>query len=514
MATTKNINQYITDAYTGEMDRLAALEGSRAGTDAALIEQIGQNIDAATAAAARSYEEQIARSPAATQALYNANTAQSAVAASRLQGGKPSSSAQTALAIQRENADRAVREQERAYTQQLENTLAQLFATSEGQKLAQAASIEHAGANRRAAAAMAAANNSAVAGANTYAAESAAEQDLLNKQHEWDMQEQKYVGEAGLKSTKGQIDSDLAYLDYLSDSKLQEGAAEQQALQTQLSNTLDNNVKLMKAAAGYEIMLQDEDVMGKDGAYSEADARVTAALRFGIGSESDQAWYRNYQSARDRGWNENTASVYANAGGGENGDAAAAFYEIGEKRGHETTYGALAGSNPLVFDVERITEEGWTQDDWDKKVGTTVNGALSGAKRDFKFTDTAAYYASAVTAGRVVKRAVTETTKKYAYNALCKKFSGKALEIALNEAGLTVDGNVFDATERFILYGGNIDRNSVANLGMGELTVDEIKGLLERGEIVKQKGDNGKWTFTRRIALTTDGKAAAATANG
>ena len=173
----KSAQEYIDELYNKGMGTLGSSRDQRVQNDNQLIDQINAAIDTTTAAAAKPYQTQVEQLPAAYQELYDANAVQELVGRRQVQEAMANlgltdsglnRTQQTALSVQRGNADAAARLEQQQKTQALQDQIAQLIASGEAQKQQQTASIRNNTANWYNDAANTVYNNAVQLGYNQY----------------------------------------------------------------------------------------------------------------------------------------------------------------------------------------------------------------------------------------------------------------------------------------------------------------------------------------------------------
>lgn len=149
----KTQQQYEDAYYSAGKKRIDEQYGVRQTTDAATLAKINQSIDTAAQTAAGQYQQRIDEAPALFQEQYDANhmnelinrkKVQESMANMGLTDSGLNRSQQTALSVQRGNADGATRQQQQDYVTAATQAIDQILAEAEGQKAEQAASISKA----------------------------------------------------------------------------------------------------------------------------------------------------------------------------------------------------------------------------------------------------------------------------------------------------------------------------------------------------------------------------------
>lgn len=152
----KSIQEYVDSLYNQGLNNANNLKEQRTQADEAFIKQVQDAIDKSTASAAKPYQTQIEQLPSQYQKLYDTNAVQELVNRHKVQEtmanmGLTDSglnrTQQTAIAIQRGNADAAARLEQQQKTQELQDKIAQLIESGAAQKQQQEAAIRNDSAN-------------------------------------------------------------------------------------------------------------------------------------------------------------------------------------------------------------------------------------------------------------------------------------------------------------------------------------------------------------------------------
>lgn len=152
----KSIQEYVDSLYNQGLNNTNNLKEQRTQADEAFIKQVQDAIDKSTASAAKPYQTQIEQLPSQYQKLYDTNAVQELVNRRQVQEtmanmGLTDSglnrTQQTAIAIQRGNADAAARLEQQQKTQELQDKIAQLMESGAAQKQQQEAAIRNDSAN-------------------------------------------------------------------------------------------------------------------------------------------------------------------------------------------------------------------------------------------------------------------------------------------------------------------------------------------------------------------------------
>ena len=152
----QSIQEYVDSLYNQGLNNANNLKEQRTQADEAFIKQVQDAIDKSTASAAKQYQTQIEQLPSQYQKLYDTNAVQELVNRRQVQEtmanmGLTDSglnrTQQTAIAIQRGNADAAARLEQQQKTQELQDKIAQLMESGAAQKQQQEAAIRNDSAN-------------------------------------------------------------------------------------------------------------------------------------------------------------------------------------------------------------------------------------------------------------------------------------------------------------------------------------------------------------------------------
>lgn len=249
----KSAQEYIDELYNKGMGTLGSSRDQRVQNDNQLIDQINAAIDTTTAAATKPYQAQIEQLPAAYQELYDANAVQELVGRRQVQEAMANMgltdsglnrTQQTALSVQRGNADAAARLEQQQKTQALQDQIAQLIASGEAQKQQQAASIRNNTANWYNDAANTVYNNAAQLGYNQYntdvTREYEQEQARLNREAQIkaaQYEAQAAQAEAQAKAQQQAYDNQLSIFKVLMDAGMSYNEAYQRAFGTTAPNS-------------------------------------------------------------------------------------------------------------------------------------------------------------------------------------------------------------------------------------------------------------------------------------
>lgn len=146
----KTLEEQIQEYLTRGQNQANQLYEQRKKADASYIQQANEAVDRTTTASVKPYQTQVEQLPASYQELYDANAVQELVGRRKvretmanmgLTDSGLNRTQQTALSIQRGNADAAARLEQQKKTQALQDQIAQLIAGGEAQKQQQAAAV-------------------------------------------------------------------------------------------------------------------------------------------------------------------------------------------------------------------------------------------------------------------------------------------------------------------------------------------------------------------------------------
>lgn len=142
--------EYIDKLYNQSQGMAGQLHEQRKQSDDEVIQQINDAIDRATASSTNPYKTQMEQLPSQYQSLFDANAVQELVGRRQVQEAMANMgltdsglnrTQQTALSVQRGNADASVRLAQQQKTQELQDKISQLVENAAAQKQQQEASI-------------------------------------------------------------------------------------------------------------------------------------------------------------------------------------------------------------------------------------------------------------------------------------------------------------------------------------------------------------------------------------
>lgn len=156
MAKYNSPYEFADEYYNKGLGTVNSSRDQRVQNDNQLIGEIQAAIDKTTAASTKPYETQMEQLPDTYRKLFDANAVQELVGRRQVQEAMANMgltdsglnrTQQTALSVQRGNADAAARLEQQQKTQELQDQIAALIASGEAQKQQQAASIRNNTAN-------------------------------------------------------------------------------------------------------------------------------------------------------------------------------------------------------------------------------------------------------------------------------------------------------------------------------------------------------------------------------
>lgn len=146
----RSIQEYVDELYGKGQGTLNQIHEQRKQSDQQLIDSVNAAIDRTTAASTKPYQTQIEQLPEAYQKQFDANAVQELVGRRKVEEAMANMgltdsglnrTQQTALSVQRSNADAAARLEQQKKTQELQDKIAQLIEAGAAQKQQQAAGI-------------------------------------------------------------------------------------------------------------------------------------------------------------------------------------------------------------------------------------------------------------------------------------------------------------------------------------------------------------------------------------
>lgn len=217
----KTQQQYKDEIYAAGKKQVDKLHGQRKETDAATLKQINEAIDKATATQTGQYQQRIDAAPLESRVEYDQNAINDAVSKKRIQetlanmgvtDSGLTSSMQTALAIQKQKADRSVKVNENAKIQAAQNAIDSILADAETKKADAKIQRETATADWYAGALADLENSSSQAAAEAYAADmdyAAKAYDAQLKYNAQVVQDQNAAIEKQNKAINDAVDADV-----------------------------------------------------------------------------------------------------------------------------------------------------------------------------------------------------------------------------------------------------------------------------------------------------------------
>lgn len=146
----RSIQEYVDELYGKGQGTLNQIHEQRKQSDQQLIDSVNAAIDRSTAASTKPYQTQIEQLPEAYQKQFDANAVQELVGRRKVEEAMANMgltdsglnrTQQTALSVQRGNADAAARLEQQKKTQELQDKIAQLIEAGAAQKQQQAAGV-------------------------------------------------------------------------------------------------------------------------------------------------------------------------------------------------------------------------------------------------------------------------------------------------------------------------------------------------------------------------------------
>lgn len=295
-------------AYQQAADAVERQYGVRKKTDEEQLGQINAAIDREAGAATESYQNRINGAADEFQSLYDRNALQEMISRRQVEESMANMgltdsglnrTQQTAIALQRGNADAATSKQQRDYVTKAQEAIDTIRASAASQKAQQAATTRKATDDWYV---------NAMAGAEQSSAQSAAAQ--YQAEQEYAAQIEAAQIEAAAKERAARIE------------------AQQKAIS-------DNSAARNKYAQALITSGETED-----------RAWASAYARYGADDEAGTVYYRAYNAALNNGYSAGAARAAAQAAqNGQNPDDAAALYAAKENIGDKTFY---TGTNILT----------------------------------------------------------------------------------------------------------------------------------------------------------------------
>lgn len=146
----RSIQEYVDELYGKGQGTLNQIHEQRKQSDQQLIDSVNAAIDRTTAASTKPYQTQIEQLPEAYQKQFDANAVQELVGRRKVEEAMANMgltdsglnrTQQTALSVQRGNADAAARLEQQKKTQELQDKIAQLIEAGAAQKQQQEAGV-------------------------------------------------------------------------------------------------------------------------------------------------------------------------------------------------------------------------------------------------------------------------------------------------------------------------------------------------------------------------------------
>lgn len=383
----KTYEDYYKDTYQQARDEVERQYGTRKKSDQTLIDQIGDSIDRQANAASQGYQSRIDNAQQEYQPLYDRNALQELVTRRQVEESMANlgmtdsglnRTQQTAIGLQRGNADAQVRRDQQAYVQQAQQAIDQIMAEAASQKMQNESSIRQATENWY---------TGALASAQQAASSSAAARYQAEKEYQ------------------AQIE-----------------AAQIKAAQTAARD-------LTSARAKYAQSLISS---GK----SEDEAWASAYARYGADSKEETKYYQAYNAALNAGYSAGAARAYAQAGGGADGEDAVQAYHIANAQSVVGSNDLLKDGKGGFEIVAALFKGGKDNAKYTVEKLASVVPKMNGYEN---LTDSEKTIALAIASGNVIRsrwgNESAEFKKKLA-EGLREKFTGLALDAALTAAGV------------------------------------------------------------------------------
>lgn len=386
-------------AYQQAADAVERQYGVRKKTDEEQLGQINAAIDREAGAATESYQNRINGAADEFQSLYDRNALQEMISRRQVEESMANMgltdsglnrTQQTAIALQRGNADAATSKQQRDYVTKAQEAIDTIRASAASQKAQQAATTRKATDDWYV---------NAMAGAEQSSAQSAAAQYQA---------EQEYAAQI-----------DAAQIE----AAAKERAAQIEAQQKAIS---DNSAARNKYAQALITSGETED-----------RAWASAYARYGADSEADTVYYRAYNAALNNGYSAGAARAAAQAAqNGQDPDDAIQAYTINRAQ-------AVVGNNDLLKDgkagyeiVAALFKGGKDNAKYTVEKLQPVVAKMNGYDQ---LSDEEKTIALAIASGNVIRsRWGNESSafKQKLAAGLSDKFTGVALAAALQAAGI------------------------------------------------------------------------------
>lgn len=280
----KTYEQYRDEDYKTLTDSVNRQLGVRKQSDDTQIGQIHAAIDREAGAAREGYQNRINGAAEEFQPLYDRNALQEMISRKQVEESMANMgltdsglnrTQQTAIALQRGNADTATRKQQRDYVTQAQEAIDSIMASAASQKAQQEASIRKA-------------------------------------TDDWYVNAMANAEQSANSSASTRYQADQEYAAKIEAANIE---ARAKALEAQQKAASDNSA----ARAKYAQALLTSGVDGMD----ENRAWASAFARFGTGDKKTDTFNTNYNAALNDGYSGAAAEAYASAGGGAAGRAAA-----------------------------------------------------------------------------------------------------------------------------------------------------------------------------------------------
>lgn len=260
----RSIQEYVDELYGKGQGTLNQIHEQRKQSDQQLIDSVNAAIDRTTAASTKPYQTQIEQLPEAYQKQFDANAVQELVGRRKVEEAMANMgltdsglnrTQQTALSVQRGNADAAARLEQQKKTQELQDKIAQLIEAGAAQKQQQAAGVLSNTSNWFNDALASSYNTAMQQGTSMYNADLAREEQA--RQAELDRQNalakaryeaQTAQAQAAAKAKQQEVENQLALLKWYTDAGLSADEALQRV--TAQSGDSSSTVTAIEKATG------------------------------------------------------------------------------------------------------------------------------------------------------------------------------------------------------------------------------------------------------------------------
>lgn len=301
----KTYEQYRDEDYKTLTDSVNRQLGVRKQSDDTQIGQIHAAIDREAGAAREGYQNRINGAAEEFQPLYDRNALQEMISRKQVEESMANMgltdsglnrTQQTAIALQRGNADTATRKQQRDYVTKAQEAIDSIMASAASQKAQQEASIRKA-------------------------------------TDDWYVNAMANAEQSANSSASTRYQADQEYAAKIEAANIE---ARAKALEAQQKAASDNSAARAKYA----------QALITSGKLPEDQAWASAYARYGTGDEKGDMYYSAYNRALNAGYSSGAAQAAAEAArNGQDPDDAAALYVARENVGDKTFY---TGTNILA----------------------------------------------------------------------------------------------------------------------------------------------------------------------